>query len=126
MTTRLKVSVVFALLAIAVVVSAAAASSTATPGLTKTSVTIGGTFPLTGPAQLYGVIPKAENAYFQYVNAHGGIYGRIAICYENFWCNTSCFFYTLKNPFVRKLCFIIHNRLCYDSCLQIIIWSNKK
>jgi len=76
MTTRLKVSVVFALLAIAVVVSAAAASSTATPGLTKTSVTIGGTFPLTGPAQLYGVIPKAENAYFQYVNAHGGVNGR--------------------------------------------------
>jgi len=59
-----------------VVVSAAAASSTATPGLTKTSVTIGGTFPLTGPAQLYGVIPKAENAYFQYVNAHGGVNGR--------------------------------------------------
>ena len=39
-------------------------------------MTIGGTFPLTGPAQLYGVIPKAENAYFQYVNAHGGVNGR--------------------------------------------------
>ncbi len=76
MTTRLKVSVVFALLVIAVVVSAAAASGTATPGVTKTSVTIGGTFPLTGPAQLYGVIPKAEDAYFQYVNAHGGVNGR--------------------------------------------------
>ena len=76
MTRRLKVSAVFALLAVAAIVSAAAASGTGTPGLTKNSVMIGGTFPLTGPAQLYGVIPKAENAYFQYVNAHGGVNGR--------------------------------------------------
>jgi branched-chain amino acid transport system substrate-binding protein len=65
-----------ALAATAVIVSAASAGSTATPGVTKTTITIGGTFPLTGPAALYGVIPKAENAYFQYVNAHGGVNGR--------------------------------------------------
>ncbi|HZD86849.1 MAG TPA: ABC transporter substrate-binding protein [Gaiellaceae bacterium] len=47
-----------------------------TPGVTKKTVVIGGTFPLTGPAQLYGVIPKAENAYYQWVNAHGGVNGR--------------------------------------------------
>jgi branched-chain amino acid transport system substrate-binding protein len=61
----------------AVVVAASAFASTAsTPGVTAKTVTIGGTFPLTGPAQLYSVIPKAENAYFQYVNAHGGVNGR--------------------------------------------------
>jgi branched-chain amino acid transport system substrate-binding protein len=65
-----------ALAATAVIVSAASAGSSATPGVTKTTITIGGTFPLTGPAALYGVIPKAENAYFQYVNAHGGVNGR--------------------------------------------------
>jgi branched-chain amino acid transport system substrate-binding protein len=65
-----------ALAATAVVVSAASAGQAATPGLTKTAITVGGTFPLTGPAALYGVIPKAENAYFQYVNAHGGVNGR--------------------------------------------------
>ncbi|HUK96433.1 MAG TPA: hypothetical protein VLV46_02170, partial [Gaiellaceae bacterium] len=65
-----------ALAAIAVLVSTASAGSSATPGVTKTTITIGGTFPLTGPAALYGVIPKAENAYFQYVNAHGGVNGR--------------------------------------------------
>ncbi|HEV2590400.1 MAG TPA: ABC transporter substrate-binding protein [Gaiellaceae bacterium] len=56
--------------------SAVAASAIKIPGVTAKTVTIGGTFPLTGPAQLYGVIPKAENAYFQYVNAHGGVNGR--------------------------------------------------
>jgi branched-chain amino acid transport system substrate-binding protein len=69
-------AVLVALVGTAVLVSAAFAGSTATPGLTKTTITIGGTFPLTGPAALYGVIPKAENAYFQYVNAHGGVNGR--------------------------------------------------
>jgi branched-chain amino acid transport system substrate-binding protein len=76
MTRRMKVSLVLSALAIAAVTSAALAAGTATPGVTKTTVTIGGTFPLTGPAQLYNVIPKAENAYFQYVNAHGGVNGR--------------------------------------------------
>ncbi len=79
MTRRLKVSLAFAAAAAAIAAVATAAAlggTTATPGVTKTSITIGGTFPLTGAAQLYGVIPKAENAYFQYVNAHGGVNGR--------------------------------------------------
>jgi branched-chain amino acid transport system substrate-binding protein len=73
----------FALVAVAAVAAVAVIASTAfaagpaaTPGLTAKTITIGGTFPLTGAAQLYGVIPKAENAYFQYVNAHGGVNGR--------------------------------------------------
>jgi branched-chain amino acid transport system substrate-binding protein len=67
-----------ALSTLAVVASAtvALASEAGTPGVTSKSVTIGGTFPLTGPAQLYSVIPHASNAYFQYVNAHGGVNGR--------------------------------------------------
>jgi branched-chain amino acid transport system substrate-binding protein len=67
-----------ALSTLAVVASAtvALASTAGTPGVSSKSVVIGGTFPLTGPAQLYSVIPKAANAYFQYVNAHGGVNGR--------------------------------------------------
>ena len=78
MTSRMKgaLAVLVALVGTAVLVSAAFAGSSATPGVTKTTITIGGTFPLTGPAALYGVIPKAENAYFQYANAHGGVNGR--------------------------------------------------
>ncbi|HVS85221.1 MAG TPA: ABC transporter substrate-binding protein [Gaiellaceae bacterium] len=57
-------------------VSAAAGAHQADPGITKTSITVGGTFPLTGVASAYKTIPAAENAYFAYVNAHGGVNGR--------------------------------------------------
>ncbi|MGE5286887.1 MAG: ABC transporter substrate-binding protein [Micromonosporaceae bacterium] len=47
------------------------------PGVTKTTITIGSHQPLTGPAAPgYSEIAPASNAYFQYVNAHGGVYGR--------------------------------------------------
>jgi branched-chain amino acid transport system substrate-binding protein len=55
---------------------AAAGAHRADPGITKTSIKIGGTFPLTGPASAYKTIPAAESAYFAYVNAHGGVNGR--------------------------------------------------
>ncbi|HZO48950.1 MAG TPA: ABC transporter substrate-binding protein [Gaiellaceae bacterium] len=54
----------------------------ATPGVTPKLVTIGGTFPLTGPASLYAPIPAAMKAYFSYVNTRRGpdgkrgVYGR--------------------------------------------------
>jgi branched-chain amino acid transport system substrate-binding protein len=74
MTRRMKAAFVLAVLAVAAAaVSAAFATPAATPGVTKRTITIGGTFPLTGPAALYGAIPKAEAAYFSYVNAHGGV-----------------------------------------------------
>jgi branched-chain amino acid transport system substrate-binding protein len=78
MTRRLQVSLVLAAgaLVAAVTATVALATSAATPGITKTSVTIGGTFPLTGAANVYAAIPAAENAYFKYVNAHGGVDGR--------------------------------------------------
>ncbi len=47
------------------------------PGITPTTITIGSHQPLTGIAAFgYSEIAPAANAYFQYVNAHGGIYGR--------------------------------------------------
>jgi branched-chain amino acid transport system substrate-binding protein len=47
------------------------------PGITATSVTVGGHFPLTGPAAPgYSEIPQAIDAYFKYVNSKGGIHGR--------------------------------------------------
>jgi branched-chain amino acid transport system substrate-binding protein len=46
------------------------ASAAATPGLTGTSITIGGTEPLTGPiAAGYSEVSKAANAVFKYLNA---------------------------------------------------------
>ncbi len=47
------------------------------PGITSTQILIGSHQPLTGVAAPgYDEIAPASDAYFQYVNAHGGIYGR--------------------------------------------------
>jgi ABC-type branched-subunit amino acid transport system substrate-binding protein len=47
-----------------------------TPGVTSTTVTIGGTVPITGPAALFGSVGTGADAYFKYVNANGGVNGR--------------------------------------------------
>ncbi|HVB14646.1 MAG TPA: ABC transporter substrate-binding protein [Candidatus Dormibacteraeota bacterium] len=47
------------------------------PGITPNSITIGSTQPLTGVAAPgYDEIAPASEAYFKYVNAHGGVFGR--------------------------------------------------
>jgi branched-chain amino acid transport system substrate-binding protein len=57
--------------------SSSAALSASAPGITSTTITIGSHQPLTGVAAPgYDEIAPSSNAYFQYVNAHGGIYGR--------------------------------------------------
>ncbi|MGH3103235.1 MAG: ABC transporter substrate-binding protein [Gaiellaceae bacterium] len=56
--------------------------ATAAPGVTARTVTIGGTFPISGPASLYAPIAKGMEAYFSYINARRardgsrGVYGR--------------------------------------------------
>jgi branched-chain amino acid transport system substrate-binding protein len=57
--------------------SSSAALTASAPGITPTTITIGSHQPLTGPAAPgYSEIAPAANAYFQYVNANGGVYGR--------------------------------------------------
>jgi branched-chain amino acid transport system substrate-binding protein len=46
------------------------------PGATSSTITIGGTVPITGPAALFGSVGRGADAYFKYVNAHGGVNGR--------------------------------------------------
>src|SRR5262245_26510127 len=45
----------------------------ATPGITATEIKIGQCMPFSGPASSYGMIGKAEGAYFKMVNEKGGI-----------------------------------------------------
>ena len=45
-------------------------------GATDTEIKIGNIMPYSGPASAYGVIGKTEQAYFNKVNAAGGINGR--------------------------------------------------
>jgi branched-chain amino acid transport system substrate-binding protein len=54
----------------------------ATPGVTSKTVTIGATFPLSGPVSPYATISRGMAAYFSYINARRGkdgkrgVYGR--------------------------------------------------
>ncbi len=75
MGRKVRLLAIVAGLAVAMSIAATAASGAhqADPGITKTSIHIGGTFPLTGVASAYKTIPAAESAYFAYVNAHGGV-----------------------------------------------------
>ncbi len=66
----------FGMLAALVVVSAASARGSAAPGVTSKQILIGGTIPLSGPASAYASVAKGADAYFKYVNAHGGVNGR--------------------------------------------------
>jgi ABC-type branched-subunit amino acid transport system substrate-binding protein len=84
-THRLRLPALVAAVAAAAMVAAGCSSSSSSsgaatasaPGITATQILIGSHQPLTGPAAPgYSEIAPAANAYFQYVNAHGGIYGR--------------------------------------------------
>jgi len=46
------------------------------PGVTDTEIKIGQTMPYSGPASAYGVIGKADVAYFKMINEMGGVNGR--------------------------------------------------
>jgi branched-chain amino acid transport system substrate-binding protein len=67
-----------ALTALAVVVAAtsAGAKPTADPGVTPTTILLGGTVPLTGEAAAFGSVAPGAKAYFDYVNSKGGVFGR--------------------------------------------------
>src|SRR5271169_2273149 len=61
----------------AAVAGCGSSSSSSTPGVTATSVTFGTHQPLTGPAAPgYSEIAPASQAFFNYLNAQGGINGR--------------------------------------------------
>jgi branched-chain amino acid transport system substrate-binding protein len=73
----MKSATLFASLALLGVASGALAESkTYGPGVTDTEVKIGQTMPYSGPASAYSVIGKAMSAYFEKVNAEGGVNGR--------------------------------------------------
>ena len=67
-------SAAFALAAL--ISSGASAQKKYDTGATDTEIKIGNIMPYSGPASAYGVIGKTEQAYFDKVNAEGGINGR--------------------------------------------------
>ena len=77
--TRFVAPVAIAVAATTVIAACGSSSSggSSAPGVTATSITFGTHQPLTGPAAPgYSEIAPASQAYFNYVNAHGGVFGR--------------------------------------------------
>src|SRR5437899_1962885 len=60
----------------AVCATSAGARPFATPGVTATEIHLGSTVPLSGEAAAAGNVARGADAYFKYVNAHGGVFGR--------------------------------------------------
>jgi ABC-type branched-subunit amino acid transport system substrate-binding protein len=78
MKTKRTATILAAVLLIAGCGSGKSSSSSGnTPGVTASSILVGTHQPLTGPAAAgYSEISPATKAYFDYVNANGGVYGR--------------------------------------------------
>jgi branched-chain amino acid transport system substrate-binding protein len=68
----MRLAALVALLALLAVPSAGAA----TPGVTPTQIVLGATGPLSGSESAYAPTLTGAQAYFDYVNAHGGVNGR--------------------------------------------------
>jgi branched-chain amino acid transport system substrate-binding protein len=65
-----------AALAGALLVFPAAAQKQYGPGVTDTEITLGQTMPYSGSLSAYGSLGRAEAAYFDMINAQGGVNGR--------------------------------------------------
>lgn len=75
--TRVVALGVVAAVGLAIAAPAGASAPAADPGVSSSQIVIGSTVPLTGPASPgYKDIAPASQAYFNYVNANGGINGR--------------------------------------------------
>jgi branched-chain amino acid transport system substrate-binding protein len=73
MRPRLAAAVFVALAALVPSASARSDRPAAVPGVTATTILLGGTVPLSGPAAAFASIGPGAEAYFKYVNARGGV-----------------------------------------------------
>jgi ABC-type branched-subunit amino acid transport system substrate-binding protein len=134
-STRFRVG---ALACLAATIAACSGSSTSgggsttnqasAPGITANSVTLGSTQPLTGPAAPgYSEIAPASNAYFQYVNDHGGVFGRqIKYDYQDDGYNPSNTSSVTRKLVLQDNVFGIFNGLGTPTHLAVIDYLNAK
>jgi branched-chain amino acid transport system substrate-binding protein len=73
---HLSASVIVTALGVALLASPASAQKKYDTGATDTEIKVGNTMPYSGPASAYGAVGKVEAAYFNKINAEGGINGR--------------------------------------------------
>ena len=117
-----------------VLFSAGCGSTTATgptasaPGITATTITIGSTQPLTGPAAPgYSNISKASEAYFKWVNDHGGVNGRkIAYKYEDDGYNPTNTATVVRRQVLQDKVFAEFNGLGTPTHLAVVEYINSQ
>ena len=73
---RFQVAAISAAFALCTAMNPALAQKSYDSGASDTEIKIGNIMPYSGPASAYAVIGKTEEAYFNKVNAEGGINGR--------------------------------------------------
>jgi ABC-type branched-subunit amino acid transport system substrate-binding protein len=72
-----RVSLVSAVIAVGAMMLTTLPAQAATPGVTASEIKLGIPSPTSGSAgTAYGKLPGAMKAYFSYINANGGVYGR--------------------------------------------------
>ena len=76
MPVRARNLIALTIFAVAAIATQASAQKKYDPGASDTEITIGNIMPYSGPASSYSVIGKTEAAYFDKINAEGGINGR--------------------------------------------------
>jgi branched-chain amino acid transport system substrate-binding protein len=131
---RLGVAPLAALAAVSMLVAACGSSKSSSsgalqasaPGVTAKTITIGSHQPLTGiAAPGYDEIAPASNAYFQYVNAHGGVYGRkIVYKYLNDQYNSSITTTDVRQLILQDHVFAIFNGLGTPTHLAVAPFIN--
>jgi branched-chain amino acid transport system substrate-binding protein len=73
---KLALEVLGAAAVVLLLVGTAGARPVATPGVSSTEIKLGGSVPLSGEASASGNVARGADAYFKYVNDHGGVFGR--------------------------------------------------
>jgi branched-chain amino acid transport system substrate-binding protein len=108
--------------------SSSKALQASAPGITATTITIGSHQPLTGiAAPGYDEIAPASNAYFQYVNAHGGVYGRkIIYKYLNDQYNSSITTTVVRQLILQDHVYAIFNGLGTPTHLAVAPFINSE
>jgi ABC-type branched-subunit amino acid transport system substrate-binding protein len=100
--------------------------SSSSPGITDTTVKIGGHTPLTGPAAPgYSEIAPAAKAFFEYVNAQGGINGRkIEYTYRDDGYNPTKTVSVVRQLVLQDKVFAIFNGLGTPTHTKVVDYLN--
>ena len=106
--------------------SGGATNTASAPGITATDITIGSHQPETGPAAPgYSEIAQASNAYFRWVDEHGGVYGRtINYLYEDDGYNPQNTATVIHKLVLENKVFAIFNGLGTPTHLAVVDYLN--